>query len=102
MRAFPLLILLAGCAVEPLPVSEPAAPVPPPPEAAAECKAEPAQRFVGQRFVASTTPEAARLASGASSVRVIRPGTMVTKDFRTDRLNLDVDAQEMVTAARCG
>jgi hypothetical protein len=106
MRALPVLVLplavlFAGCAVEPLPPTEPAAAVPPAPEAMAECKAEPAQRFVGQR-VQPSTPEAARLASGSREVRVIRPGTMVTKDYRLDRLNLDVDAREMVTAVRCG
>jgi len=101
MRALPLLLLVSACAVEPLPVSDAAAPVPPPPEAVAECRAEPAQRFVGQKLQPST-PESARIAGGAGIVRVIRPGTMVTKDFRTDRLNVEVDARDMVTAVRCG
>jgi len=101
MRIVLLLLPLAACAVEPLPVSEPAAPVAPPPPAVAECKPEPAQRFVGQKLQPST-PEAARLASGSRDVRVIRPGTAVTMDLRGDRLNLEVDAGGTVSAVRCG
>jgi hypothetical protein len=103
MRVLPLTFLLplAACAVEPLPVSEAAAPVAPPPPAVAECKAEPAQTFVGRAFIPSL-PEAVRIASGSSLVRTIRPGTMVTKDFRTERLNVDVDAANRVTRIYCG
>ena len=101
MRALALCLLLAACAVEPLPVSETAAPVPPPPAAIAECKADPVQGFVGRTFIPSL-PEAARIASGSSLVRVIRPDTMVTKDFRNERLNVDVDAANRVTRVYCG
>ena len=34
-------------------------------------------------------------------VRVIKPGMMVTMDYREDRVNLDVDADNRVTAVRC-
>jgi hypothetical protein len=101
MKRFIPLLLLSACAVEPLPVSEPAAPVPPPPEAVAECKADSAQRFVGQPLTPST-PEAARLATGSRTVRVIGPNQAVTMDFRTDRLNLKTDPKQVVTEATCG
>lgn len=35
-------------------------------------------------------------------VRVIHPGTMVTKDYRIDRLNVVVESDETVTKFYCG
>ena len=35
-------------------------------------------------------------------VRVIRPGTMVTKDYRIDRLNVAVEDDDTVTKFYCG
>lgn len=39
---------------------------------------------------------------GVATIRVIHPGTMVTKDFRIDRLNVDVDESGNVTRIYCG
>ncbi|MDZ4762160.1 MAG: I78 family peptidase inhibitor [Alphaproteobacteria bacterium] len=36
------------------------------------------------------------------SVRHIRPDTEVTMDFRADRLNIDINADDMITGFRCG
>lgn len=36
-----------------------------------------------------------------SNVRYIRPGTQVTMDFRADRLNIDIDANNVITGFRC-
>ncbi|HYZ49026.1 MAG TPA: I78 family peptidase inhibitor, partial [Sphingomonas sp.] len=44
----------------------------------------------------------AQAATGAKSVRVIRPGQMVSMDYVPDRLNLELDAQDKVVSARCG
>ncbi|SFR59134.1 Peptidase inhibitor I78 family protein [Yoonia tamlensis] len=35
-------------------------------------------------------------------VRVIRPDDMVTMDFREDRINFKIDAQEKIVAITCG
>lgn len=35
------------------------------------------------------------------SVRHIRPDTQVTMDFRADRLNIDIDANGIITGLRC-
>lgn len=35
-------------------------------------------------------------------VRMIRPGTPVTRDLRPDRLNFDVDRQGRITRVFCG
>lgn len=37
-----------------------------------------------------------------TAIRVIRPGTMVTRDYRIDRLNVDLDAKDVVTKIYCG
>lgn len=37
-----------------------------------------------------------------TSIRVIRPGTMVTKDYRVDRLNVDLDEKDLVMKIYCG
>jgi hypothetical protein len=37
-----------------------------------------------------------------TAIRVIRPGTMVTKDYRLDRLNVDLDDKDVVTKIYCG
>jgi hypothetical protein len=67
----------------------------------ASCRAEDAQRFVGQTADAATV-QAAMTASGAKSVRVIKPGMMVTMDFNGVRLNLRVDEAGRILAANCG
>jgi hypothetical protein len=40
--------------------------------------------------------------TGSRQVRVIRPGTMVTQDFREDRLNIALDDGDRVTRIYCG
>lgn len=52
--------------------------------------------------ISATLSDDARKRSGARTIRVIRPGTMVTMDFRPDRLNIEVDDKDMVTRFRCG
>lgn len=65
------------------------------------CRAEAAQRFVGQQADRATV-QAAVAASGAKSVRVIEPDMMVTMDYRGDRLNIRVDANGRIVAVTCG
>jgi hypothetical protein len=67
----------------------------------ASCRAEGAQRFVGQKADAVTLREA-MAASGAKSMRVIKPGMMVTMDFSGDRLNIRVDEAGNILAVNCG
>lgn len=38
----------------------------------------------------------------AKTLRVVRPGEAVTRDFSSQRLNLDVDGAGTITAVRCG
>ena len=83
------------------PVAADTAPAPAPEEEPAmTCQADKGQWAIGQiadealvaKVKADTTSE---------RVRVIRPGMAVTMDYREDRVNLDVDADNRVTAVRC-
>lgn len=91
-RLTPLLCaaVLAACAQS--------APAPTP---GAACRAEGALFAVGQPLTDALAQDAARRA-GASRVRLLRPGQVVTLEFDGGRLNLDVDASSKVTGARCG
>lgn len=65
------------------------------------CRASGARPLVGQVADAATIANAKR-ATGASTVRVLRPGDARSMDYRTDRLNLDVDAKAKIVRAYCG
>ena len=65
------------------------------------CDAARAQGLVGRVATAELRAEAMRL-SGAQSLRNIPEGTMVTMDFREDRLNIELDRANRVTRIRCG
>jgi hypothetical protein len=92
MRALAAAALLAsGCATT-APQGE---------AGAGKCDSAKAQALVGRSRSAGTGAEALRL-SGAKSLRWIAPGTMVTMDYREDRLNLRVDAAGKVVKVDCG
>lgn len=65
------------------------------------CNAEAAKSFVGKTADAAVA-EQARTAAGAQVVRALKPGQMVTMEFRAGRLNLDVDENNVITNVRCG
>lgn len=97
--------LMAGCASHgPAPAAAPSPTTQSQAQAPAPdmlCNAQPAQVAVGQSSTASVV-ESARARSGARMVRILRPGQMVTKEFDTQRLNLEVDANGRILAVRCG
>lgn len=74
---------------------------PMPPTEVAACDAAKAQAFVGRKADEGTV-QAAMAASGARGVRVLRPGVMVTQDYRGDRLNLQLDGKGLIASATCG
>ena len=84
------------------------APAPPPePEQFPEvgtgrrCNAGPAQSLIGRQASSAVGAEALRL-SGAGIMRWLRPGDIVTMEYREDRLNIELDANNRVTRLRCG
>lgn len=58
------------------------------------CGAAQYSALVGTNIAAATFP-------ADSGIRVIRPGDMVTEDFRPDRLNINVDADGVITSLEC-
>jgi hypothetical protein len=94
--ALAALTLLSGCAS--VAATEQPAPAP---ASDAKCNAAPAQPLIGRQESLETGAEAQRL-SGASRMRWIRPGQMVTMDYREDRLNIDLDDAGRITGLRCG
>lgn len=74
-------------------------PVPPPHGGA--CDAGPAQRLIGREATPATARHARRL-SGARVVRYLRPGQIVTMEYRADRLNLHENARRRVARINCG
>lgn len=83
------------------PTSSPAQQLPTDGDANAQCSAAPTTRFVGQALDADVEQQA-KAASGARSVRVVRPGMAVTMDYRYDRLNVEVDDAGRILRLHCG
>ena len=57
--------------------------------------------LVGQPATQRLGTEALRL-SNSRTIRWIRPGDAVTMDYRLDRLNILLDASNVVTSFNCG
>lgn len=100
-----LAFALAACAS---PGSETAPGAPPRPEPPGiprapepECHADAAQRFVGQT-ASDDVVQAALDASRASQVRVLGPNDPMTRDYRSDRLNIVHDADRRIARITCG
>jgi len=58
-------------------------------------------RLVGKVWAESMRDQIMKT-SGARTLRVIAPDTIVTMDFRPDRLNVEIDAQGRITRFKCG
>lgn len=91
------MLLLGACASH----SAPPPPDAPPPPMTAQCNAEAAAGFVGKPASESNV-QAAMAATGAKTLRVIKPGQAVTMDYRDDRANLHLDAGGRIERISCG
>jgi hypothetical protein len=81
--ALVLVMALAGCTGEEAPRGD-------------ACGAAGMQDLVGQgrdALAAMTLP---------AGTRVIEPGTKVTRDYRADRLNIEIDAAGVIVRVACG
>lgn len=91
-----LMLMSAACApMAETPPEPPQATTPPTADAATAqdaCGAAAHAAMVGTNIAAATFPE---------GVRVVGPDTIVTEDFRLERLNVLVDAQGVITGFRC-
>lgn len=96
----------AAPAPEPMPAPDPEpaahAELPDLPPATVGCDPAPVvEGMLGQPADAALQSRA-RVAAGAGTLRVIRTGTAVTDDYRPGRLNLQVDAGDLLSGAYCG
>ena len=87
-----LALLLAGCAT--VATDEAAA-------AEGRCDAGQAAELVGREASQALGAEALRR-TGATGLRWIRPGDVVTMDYREDRLNIHLDGRGRVARFACG
>jgi len=72
-----------------------------PPPLEGKCTTDRLAALTGKARSENVAKQALRW-SGARTIRWISPGMAVTMDFRSDRLNLDLDAQGKITRAHCG
>jgi hypothetical protein len=86
----------------PMPPKPPVAVAPPPPEdPTMKCDATNMEWARGQLADAALV-QRIRTETRSKAMRVIKPGMMVTMDYREDRVNIDVDANNRVVKVRCG
>jgi hypothetical protein len=92
-----LAFALGGCTSTPVapPVSDPM------PPAHALCHADAAASLVGQPATEQNV-ELARQRAGAQVARVLKPGQVVTLEYLEGRLNVHVDAVNVITRLTCG
>ena len=65
-----------------------------------KCNSRLAAQFVGQHFDDALLARV-KAAVGHDTIRIIRPNQPVTMDYREDRLNLDLDANDSITRVHC-
>ena len=81
-----LLACLAACATAPPP---------------AVCSTDKLAWGIGRQADAATVREL-YIQSGTGLWRIVMPGQAVRRDFRADRLNIHVDANNTITGFSCG
>jgi len=84
------LVLLTACSTDQTP------PIMDPPSAVAACGADQLQSLVGKSARVLETMKFGVV------TRVIRPGMAVTMDYAPDRLNIEIDAAEIISRVSCG
>jgi hypothetical protein len=82
-------------------VAPPAPPTPPGEEPIMKCD-DSNTEWANGKLADEALVTRIRTETNSKSVRVIKPGMMVTMDYREDRVNIDVDATNHVTNVRCG
>lgn len=65
------------------------------------CEAKAAEFTIGKK-ASPELLEQARTRAGAQNARFLLPTDMVTLEYRSDRLNLNTDADRVVTRVNCG
>jgi len=90
-----LVLLLSACVTTAPPMGGPMPPM------EDRCNAELAKAAIGKQAAAQVV-EQARIDARAEIARVLRPGEVVTMEFRAGRLNVDVNERNAIVGLRCG
>ncbi|QWF16882.1 I78 family peptidase inhibitor [Lysobacter capsici] len=86
-----------GAAVKPIAVGEPH-PMPAP----RTCNADAAKAALVGKTADTATVERARTQAGGHTVRVLKPGQMITKEYMDGRVNVHVDENNVIVDVGCG
>lgn len=89
-------IMLSACTTTTPPMSDPS------PTPTASCNADAARPNAIGKVASADVVERARVDAGARMARVLKPGQMVTMEYAEGRLNIDVDAGNVIINLRCG
>ncbi|MBD0703837.1 hypothetical protein FHJ31_22265 [Pseudomonas sp. Fig-3] len=65
------------------------------------CEATAAEFAIGKK-ASPQLLEQARTRAGAQYARILKPNDMVTLEYRSDRLNLNTDANLIINRVNCG
>jgi len=95
MRVLMVTMTLAGLAACAAP--EQAGPTSPP----GVCSTDRTSSIQGHH-ISSELEQRAQQLSGAREVRVLRPGQVITREHRPDRLNVQLDSYDVVVRVHCG
>ncbi len=90
-----ITLLLSACMTTAPPMGGPMPPM------EDRCNAELAKAAIGKAATAQVV-EQARIDARADIARVLRPGQVVTMEFRAGRLNVDVNDRNAIIGLRCG
>ena len=71
------------------------------PDKLMQCNVVLVHRWIGHEVTAKTETEILK-DSGADVARLIRPGEAITMDYRTDRINLELNQRGYLVRAYCG
>lgn len=87
-------VVLSGCSSTSESTPEPVA-------TDGRCEAKGAEFAIGKQ-ASPQLLEQARSRAGAQIARILKPNDMVTLEYRSDRLNLNTDANLVVNRVNCG
>ncbi|EXF94626.1 hypothetical protein HK44_001370 [Pseudomonas fluorescens HK44] len=90
-------VMLAGCSSTSESAKSPVAAE----AGSGRCEAKAAEFTIGQK-ASPELLEQARTRSGSQTARVLRPNDMITLEYRSDRLNLNTDANLVIVRVNCG
>lgn len=65
------------------------------------CESKAAEFAIGKK-ASPELLEQARTRAGAQNARILKPNDMITLEYRSDRLNLNTDANLVITRVNCG